>query len=95
MSTNSAQVSLGGFSAFQTGLPRNLHEFSTLFSQKRPLSGLRHSNPASLEAEGRLGALLHQHGTDLADGPSGVQTLRANAHAVHDAPTAEHAERVV
>ena len=84
-----------GFSAFQTGLPRNLHEFSTLFSQKKPLSGLRHSNPASLEAEERLSALLHQHGANLADGASGVETLGANAHAVHDAPAAEHAERVV
>ena len=84
-----------GFSAFQTGLPRNLHEFSTLFAQKRPLNGLRHPNSAPLEAEGCLGALLHQHGANLANGPSGVQTLGANAHAIHDAPAAEHAERVV
>ena len=41
------------------------------------------------------GRALQQHATYVADCLGRVETFRANAHTVHDAPAAEYAERII
>ena len=42
-----------------------------------------------------LGCPLQQQIPDMTDRPGRVQAFRANADAIHDAPAAKHAERII